>query len=72
MIIAGDEDWRVPHPQSAEFYRALKVRGVDTVFVRFPGESHGIGKRPSHRVSGLLHTLTWLDRYIVLDPEVRR
>ena len=72
MIITGEEDWRMPIAQSAEFFRALKVRGVDTVFVRFPGESHGIGKHPSHRVSVILHTLAWLDRYIVLDAEVRR
>jgi acylaminoacyl-peptidase len=71
MIISGDEDWRVPIAQSAEFYRALKVRGVDTVFVRVPGESHGIGKRPSHRVAVMVHVLAWLDRYITPGDEDR-
>jgi dipeptidyl aminopeptidase/acylaminoacyl peptidase len=51
MIITGEEDWRTPIAQSQEFFRALKVRGVDTVFVRVPGESHGIPKHPSHRVA---------------------
>jgi acylaminoacyl-peptidase len=41
MIITGEEDWRTPIAQSHEFYRALKVQGVDTVFVRVPGEAHG-------------------------------
>ena len=64
MIITGDEDYRTPVAQSQEFYRALKVRGVDTVFVRVPGESHGLGKRTSHRVAAIAHTVAWLDKYL--------
>ncbi len=67
MIISGDEDWRVPIAQSQELFRALKVRGVDTVLVRVPGESHGIRKRPSHQIATLVNSLAWLDKYI--DPQ---
>lgn len=63
MIITGEEDWRTPIAQSEEFYRALKIRGVDTVFVRVPGEPHGIRKHPSHRIAVLVHTLTWMQKY---------
>lgn len=66
MIITGEEDWRTPIAQSNEFYRALKVRGVDTVFIRFPGESHGIRRYPSHQASVLAHSMAWLERYIPL------
>lgn len=69
MIITGEEDWRVPIAQSGEFYRALKEVGVDTVFIRVPGESHGSLKRTSHRIAVLVNTLAWLDRYI--DPKAR-
>jgi dipeptidyl aminopeptidase/acylaminoacyl peptidase len=68
MVISGDEDWRVPVAQSQELFRALKVRGVDTVFVRIPGEAHGIGKYPSHRLAVWVHTLAWLARYVPLTP----
>jgi acylaminoacyl-peptidase len=63
MIITGEEDWRTPIGQSEEFYRALKIRGIDTVFVRVPGESHGIRKHPSHRVAVLAHSLAWMRKY---------
>ncbi|MBL8291613.1 MAG: S9 family peptidase [Bryobacterales bacterium] len=63
MIITGEEDWRTPIAQSEEFYRALKIRGVDTVFVRVPGEPHGIRKHPSHRIAVLVHTLAWMQKY---------
>lgn len=63
MVMCGEEDWRVPIAQSEEFYRALKVRGVPTVLIRYPGESHGVLKRTSHRMNVLAHSLAWLDRY---------
>ncbi len=59
MIIAGEEDWRVPIAQSQELFRALKVRGVDAVLVRVPGEAHGIRKRPSHQIATLVNSLAW-------------
>lgn len=67
IIITGEEDWRTPIAQSQELFRALKVRGVDSVFVRVPGEGHGIRKFPSHRVAVLVHTMAWLDKYIQRD-----
>ena len=70
MIITGEEDWRTPIAQSQEFFRALKVRGVDTVLVRVPGEGHGLTKRPSHQEQSLVHMLAWLDRYIPIEKSV--
>jgi dipeptidyl aminopeptidase/acylaminoacyl peptidase len=69
MIITGEEDWRTPMAQSQELFRALKVRGVDTVLVRVPGESHGIRKRPSHQMATIVQATAWLDKYI--DPRPR-
>ena len=42
LYFLSEDDWRTPIAQSQEFYRALKVQGVDTVLIRVPGESHGI------------------------------
>lgn len=64
MILTGEEDWRTPIAQSEEFYFALKVRGVDTVLVRFPKEPHGIrGAFPSHRILKVEHILGWFDKH---------
>lgn len=70
MIITGEQDWRTPIAQSYEFYRALKVLGVDTVLVRVPEEPHGLRNRPSHRLQALIYTVAWLDKYL-LKPEGR-
>ena len=34
------------------------------MLVRVPGESHGIQKRPSHKLELMTYTLEWLDRYL--------
>ena len=67
MIITGEDDWRTPIAQSQEFYRALKVQGVDTVLIRVPGESHGIRRYPSHRANVIAETLAWFQKYLPID-----
>lgn len=67
MIITGEDDWRTPIAQSQEFYRALKVQGVDTVLIRVPGEAHGIRRFPSHRANIIGHTLAWFQKYLGID-----
>jgi acylaminoacyl-peptidase len=64
MLITGEEDWRTPIAQSEEFYRALKVQGIDTVFVRVPGEGHGFRKHPSHRIASYVHASAWFEKYV--------
>jgi acylaminoacyl-peptidase len=63
MVITGEEDWRTPMSESEQYYTALKLRGVDSVLVRVPGEPHGIQRRPSHHVAKVLHIVGWFDRY---------
>lgn len=67
MIITGEDDWRTPIAQSQEFYRALKVQGVDTVLIRVPGESHGIRRYPSHRANVIAEGLAWFQKYLPID-----
>lgn len=67
MIITGEDDWRTPVAQSQEFYRALKVQGVDTVLIRVPGEAHGIRRYPSHRANVIAETLAWFQKYLPVD-----
>jgi dipeptidyl aminopeptidase/acylaminoacyl peptidase len=65
LFIHGENDNDVHITQAEEMYMALKRRGVDTVFVRYPREGHGL-REPKHRVDALERTLNWFDRYVKL------
>ena len=63
MLLTGEEDWRTPISESEQLYQALKLRGVDTMLVRFPKASHSIAARPSHLIAKVAHVLAWFRRY---------
>jgi dipeptidyl aminopeptidase/acylaminoacyl peptidase len=63
MVLTGEEDYRTPMSDSEQYFQALKLLGVETVLVRVPGEPHGIGRLPSHRVSKMLHIVAWFDAH---------
>ena len=66
LILHGEEDIRVPLPQSEEFYAGLKAAGVETVFVKYPREGHGI-EEPRHQLDMLKRQLAWYNRYVAHD-----
>lgn len=63
LIMTGEEDWRTPMSESEQYYKALKLRGVETVLVRVPDEPHGIRRRPSHEAAKLTTLEGWFSRY---------
>ncbi len=63
MLVHGENDNDVHITQAEEMYTALKMRGVDTVLVRYPREGHGI-REPKHRVDNLQRNLDWFERYL--------
>lgn len=63
LFIHGEQDNDVPITQAEEMYMALKRRGVETLFVRYPREGHGL-REPQHRVDALERTLIWFDRFL--------
>jgi len=68
LLIHGDADTNVPVSESDQMYTALKVLGREVVFVRFPGEDHGIvGKRTSYLTSKRMHW-EWFDKYLKDRP----
>ncbi len=72
MFILGEADYRTPPTAGGEdFYRALKYRKIDTVMVRFPGESHELSRsgQPWHRVERLENIVNWMDKYLMGVPE---
>jgi dipeptidyl aminopeptidase/acylaminoacyl peptidase len=63
LIMTGELDLRTPMPQSEEYYAALKYRGVPAELLRFDGEYHGTGSRPSNWVRTQLYMQSWYDRW---------
>ena len=59
MVMVGESDHRTPPSEAEQFYQALKLQKVDTVFVRIPGASHGITTRPSNLIGKVAHVLQW-------------
>jgi len=63
MITHGEQDRRVPIAQAEQYYRALRKRGVETVFVRYPREGHGISE-PNHQIDLVRRQLEWFDKHL--------
>ncbi len=66
LIIHSEEDYRCPMEQAEQWFMALKSMGRTTELVRFPNESHGMGRtgKPKHRVERLQRTLAWFEDYL--------
>ena len=63
LLIHGENDNDVHITQAEEMYMALKRGGVETVFVRYPREGHGL-REPKHRLDALERTVSWFDRHV--------
>ncbi|MCB9291752.1 MAG: S9 family peptidase [Lewinellaceae bacterium] len=63
MLLVGDEDYRTPLSESEQFYRALRLRGVETALVRFPDAPHGIAGRPSRMLAKVQAVMGWMEKY---------
>ncbi len=55
-------DLRCPIQQSMQFYMALKFRGIETEFVRYPGGSH-VGRTPLQWRDMLVRMHDWFERH---------
>jgi dipeptidyl aminopeptidase/acylaminoacyl peptidase len=63
LILHGEADLRVPITQSYEFYQGLKDMGVETRFVIYPREPHGIGES-AHQLDVLQRVLDWYKTHL--------
>lgn len=66
MFIHGEEDYRCPIEQSEQMYSALRLNGVDSQLVRYPGDSHEHARRgiPSNMKDRLERKLQWFNKYM--------
>lgn len=63
MLATGEDDYRTPISEAEQYYAALKLRKVESVLVRFPGEPHGMSSRPSHLAAKILYVSDWFDEH---------
>ena len=63
LVIAGENDFRVPYTQSLEFYNTLQVLGVPSKLVIFPDEGHWVLK-PQNSRFWYKTFMAWLAEYL--------
>jgi dipeptidyl aminopeptidase/acylaminoacyl peptidase len=66
LVIHNESDHRCPIEQGEQVFVALKRLGVETEFVRFPDEFHGLSRtgRMDRRVARLNHILGWFEKHL--------
>jgi dipeptidyl aminopeptidase/acylaminoacyl peptidase len=63
LFQCASEDDNVPCVGAEQMYQALKVRGVPTKLIVYPGENHGLTV-PSYLVHRMRSDLEWFDRWL--------
>lgn len=65
LILHGEEDRRCPIEQGEQFYNALKLKGVETEFVRFPKSNHELSRSglPNLRIERMEAIMEWFQRH---------
>ncbi len=69
IFLVGEQDPRVPLPQSIEMFRALKSNGVPTHLYVAPREGHGWTEL-RHRLFKLQIEMEWFEKYVNNRPYV--
>ena len=66
MLIHSQEDYRCPIEQAEQLFTNLKLRGVATTMLRFPGESHELSRSgsPMHRKQRFEHIIDWHKQHL--------
>ena len=63
IVLVGENDARVPPPQSVELYRALKSNGVDSHLYIAPREGHG-WRELRHALFKVNVEIDWFERHV--------
>jgi dipeptidyl aminopeptidase/acylaminoacyl peptidase len=63
LIMVGENDARVPMPQSQQLYAALRTLHVPAEYVHYPREGHGL-REPRHRADQFVRLRAWFDRWV--------
>ncbi len=63
LLLQGEDDTTDPIGQSQQFYRGLKRYGVESDFVVYPREPHGL-REEKHLLDRLSRIVAWYDKYL--------
>ncbi|KQB35764.1 alpha/beta hydrolase family protein [Acidiplasma aeolicum] len=66
MLITGEEDYRCPIEQAEQFHVAMKMNGVESVLVRYPGDNHEHARTgvPKNMVDRIRRKTEWFERHL--------
>jgi dipeptidyl aminopeptidase/acylaminoacyl peptidase len=66
LVIHNENDHRCPIEQGEQVFVALRCQGIDSEFLRFPDEFHGLSRtgRTDRRVVRLKAISAWFDKYL--------
>ncbi len=67
LFLAGEKDFNVPAIGSEQMYQALKINGVPTELIIYPGQFHGL-TNPAYLRDRLERYNNWYDKYIKKKP----
>jgi dipeptidyl aminopeptidase/acylaminoacyl peptidase len=62
LIIHGENDNDVPIAEAEQFFIALKDVGVETVFLRYPREGHGLSE-VKHQIDSTDRSIAWYEQH---------
>jgi dipeptidyl aminopeptidase/acylaminoacyl peptidase len=62
MLMHGENDPDVPIAEAEQYFVALKDVGVETIFVRYPREGHGI-RESAHVVDNINRAIAWYEKH---------
>ena len=66
LVLQSEHDYRCPIEQGEQLFTILLRQGVDTEFLRFPGEGHELSRsgKPRHRCERFQSIIEWHDRHL--------
>jgi dipeptidyl aminopeptidase/acylaminoacyl peptidase len=70
LILHGENDNDVPIAEAEQLFIALKDLGVETVFVRYPREGHGLSE-VKHQIDAMDRSLAWYEKHFPKAGEER-
>ena len=62
LILHGENDNDVPIAEAEQYFIALKDVGVETVFVRYPREGHGLSET-KHVIDSIDRSIAWYEKH---------
>ena len=71
MLVHGENDPDVPIEEAEQYYVALKDVGVETVFVRYPREGHGLAET-GHIIDNITRKFHWYEDHFPNSRHRRR